>query len=54
MAVLGGGTAATAGPTQVSAAALGRQIDGDGHRRLIDEALAELKTAAKQGANGHA
>jgi F-type H+-transporting ATPase subunit b len=40
--------------TQVSAAALGRQIDGDGHRRLIDEALAELKTATKQGANGHA
>lgn len=40
--------------TQVSAAALGRQIDGDGHRRLIDEALAELKTTAKRGANGHA
>ena len=40
--------------TQVSAAAPGRQIDGDGHRRLIDEALAELKTATKQGANGHA
>src|SRR5438045_3444873 len=36
--------------TQVSAAALGRQIDSDGHRRLIDEALAELKTAAKRGA----
>lgn len=37
--------------TQASAKALGKQIDGDGHRRLIDEALKELQAT---GANGHA
>jgi F-type H+-transporting ATPase subunit b len=40
--------------TQVSAKALGRGITEDGHRRLIDEAVAELRTAATQGANGNA
>jgi len=39
--------------TQVSAQALGRHLDGDSHRRLIDEALADLR-AASGGANGHA
>jgi len=39
--------------TQVSAKALGRGISEDGHRRLIDEALAELRSAATRG-NGHA
>ena len=37
--------------TQVSAKALGRSLDGDGHRRLIDDALKELQAA---GTNGHA
>jgi F-type H+-transporting ATPase subunit b len=39
--------------TQVSAKALGRQLDGEGQRRLIDEALADLKQSAGKG-NGHA
>jgi F-type H+-transporting ATPase subunit b len=40
--------------TQASAKALGRGLDGDAHRRLIDEALADLRRAAIQGTNGHA
>ena len=39
--------------TQVSAQALRKQLDVNSHRRLIDEALADLRAAAK-GANGHA
>src|SRR4051812_14824906 len=39
--------------TQVSARAIGRQLDGDAQRRLIDEALTDLKQAAGKG-NGHA
>jgi len=38
--------------TQVSAKAIRRQLDGDTQRRLIDEALAELK--AGTGTNGYA
>src|SRR5438874_9713025 len=33
--------------TQVSAAALGKQLDTAMHRRLVDEALNDLKTAAR-------
>lgn len=33
--------------TQVSAAALGKQLDGAMHRRLIDESLNELKAASR-------
>jgi len=33
--------------TQVSAAALGKQLDATMHRRLVDEALNDLKTAAR-------
>lgn len=33
--------------TEVSAAALGKQLDGAAHRRLIDEALGELKAASR-------
>jgi len=33
--------------TQVSAAALGKQLDANMHRRLIDEALDDLKAAAR-------
>jgi F-type H+-transporting ATPase subunit b len=39
--------------TLASAKALGRAITEDGHRKLIDEALAEIK-ASDAGANGHA
>jgi F-type H+-transporting ATPase subunit b len=39
--------------TQVSAKALGRQLDGEAHRRLIDEALTDLQKSAGRG-NGHA
>jgi F-type H+-transporting ATPase subunit b len=39
--------------TQVSAKALGRGISEDGHRKLIDEAVSELRDAATRG-NGHA
>jgi F-type H+-transporting ATPase subunit b len=39
--------------TQVSAQALRKQLDVDSHRRLIDEALVDLRAAAG-GANGHA
>jgi F-type H+-transporting ATPase subunit b len=38
--------------TQVSAKVIRRQLDGEAQRRLIDEALSELKTVG--GANGHA
>jgi F-type H+-transporting ATPase subunit b len=37
--------------TEISAKALGKQIDGAGHRRLIDEAMKDLQ---QSGANGHA
>jgi hypothetical protein len=33
--------------TQVSAAALGKHLDANMHRRLIDEALNDLKATAK-------
>jgi F-type H+-transporting ATPase subunit b len=39
--------------TQVSAKALGRQLDGDAQRRLIDEALTDLQKSVGRG-NGHA
>jgi len=39
--------------TEVSAKALGRQLDGEAHRRLIDEALTDLQKSAGRG-NGHA
>jgi len=39
--------------TQVSAKVLRRQLDGDAQRRLIDEALVDLKESAGRG-NGHA
>ena len=39
--------------TQVSAKALGRQLDGDAQRRLIDEALTDLQESGRRG-NGHA
>jgi F-type H+-transporting ATPase subunit b len=39
--------------TQVSAKALGRQLDGEHHRKLIDEALTDLQKLAGRG-NGHA
>jgi len=39
--------------TQVSAKALGRQLDGDAQRRLIDDALTDLQKSAGRG-NGHA
>jgi F-type H+-transporting ATPase subunit b len=40
--------------TQVSAKALRRGLTEDGHRQLIDEAVAELRQAATRGSNGHA
>jgi F-type H+-transporting ATPase subunit b len=40
--------------TQASAKALGRSLDGDAQRRLIDEALADLRQSATRGTNGHA
>jgi F-type H+-transporting ATPase subunit b len=39
--------------TQASAKALGRSLDGESHRRLIDEALADLQSAANRS-NGNA
>jgi F-type H+-transporting ATPase subunit b len=39
--------------TQVSAKAIGRQLDGELQHRLIDEALADLQKSAGRG-NGHA
>lgn len=33
--------------TEVSAAAIGKQLDGAAHRRLIDQALSDLKTASR-------
>jgi F0F1-type ATP synthase membrane subunit b/b' len=36
--------------TQISAKALGRSVDGEGHRRLIDDAMKELQAKA----NGNA
>jgi F0F1-type ATP synthase membrane subunit b/b' len=39
--------------TLASAKALGKSITEDGHRRLIDEALAEIRETVA-GANGHA
>jgi F0F1-type ATP synthase membrane subunit b/b' len=33
--------------TQISAAALGKQLDTTMHRRLVDEALNDLKTASR-------
>jgi F-type H+-transporting ATPase subunit b len=36
--------------TMISSKAIGKQLDGDSQRRLIDEALTEIR----QGANGHA
>ena len=33
--------------TTLSAKTLGRQITADDHRKLVDESLAELKTAAR-------
>jgi F-type H+-transporting ATPase subunit b len=39
--------------TMISAKALGRELDGEGHRRLIDEALTDLQKSGGRG-NGHA
>jgi F-type H+-transporting ATPase subunit b len=39
--------------TLVSARVIGKQLDANSHRQLVDEALADLRTAAR-GANGHA
>lgn len=36
---------------QASSKAIGRELTGDDHKRLIDQALAELKDAAKDGAS---